>query len=326
VTDLLQDIAEVADELTDSRQHVERIHDRDPTHRNKKLTRVWMTTVPSLLDQLAEAVIPGESYVEDEATRQGFGPRPPARLDAVDRLLAIEAAAARWCVSLHLQLRDDPTGNIRSLVGASATMDSDTQTSLLSELRSWRSWAATVTGWESPPHAPRAPCPICDARGSLRMRLDRRTGCCMQCGSAWDTDTITLLASYVTQHMARTIKAARAAGIAEHTRRMAGEHRIEVRINDGDRTPALLTVDADGLIDWRLDLVSTDPPMPGHVVVQLTALPYYRAPLYGRAIIASVEMVGGEALVKILGNGPFVRRADELEQLDKMSVSNARSA
>lgn len=327
MTEILQDIADTADELTDPRQHVERIHDRDTEHRNKRLTRVWITTMPSLLDQLAEAVIPGESYVEEESTRQGFGPRPPARLDAVDRLLAIEAGAARWCVSLRMVLRDTAAENIRGLVGAAGTMDSDTRTTLLSELKAWRSWAATVTGWERPPDAPRAPCPNCDAHGSLRVRLDRKTGCCMQCGAGWDDATIGLLAEHVTRHLARSTKAARAASLADLLTRRLGEHVVRVKINGADPVPALLTVVAEPLIDWQLELVVEEWPH-GYVVTPHTVeiIDLLVIHLHGYALATAITAKGDETYVRLLGARPLVRRAEELEQLDKMSVSNARSA
>lgn len=205
MTDTLQDIADVADELTDSRQHVELLHGWD-RNRNRKIVR-RITTIPSLLTQLAAAVFPGETHIENEGTRGGFASRPPARLDAIDRLLAIEAGSARWCISVRLSLRDDASSNIRALVGAAGTMDSDTAKSLLDELRLWRNWAATVTGWQTPPWRPRVPCPACDRTDQLRVRLDQKTACCMQCGEAWDADTIGLLAEhirYVTELAERT--------------------------------------------------------------------------------------------------------------------------
>lgn len=208
--DLLLDIAEAADELTNPRQHTEILEAWDRNRNLKRRRRT--TTMPSLLTQLAQAIIPGEAYTEDDPTAaSSFGPRPPARLDAIDRLLAITAASARWCASLHLRLRDQPERNIRALVGAAAVLDSDTMRTLRDDLHTWRTWAATVTGWQRPPDTPRAPCPLCEHYSTLRVRLDRYTACCLHCGGAWDHANIGLLADYVRQYLAASEQAARAA-------------------------------------------------------------------------------------------------------------------
>lgn len=195
----VSDLLAAADELTDPRRHVEVLTaswwDNNRNRKTKVIRRV--TTLPSLLDQLAEAVVPGETYIEGEGARPGFGSRPPARLDAIDRLLAITEGSARWVLSLGLSVRASVHGNVRALVGASGTLDSDTLDALTYEVTTWRTWAATVTGWQRPPWRPRVPCPICDRVGSLRIRLDQSTACCMDCGEAWDADRIGLLAEHI---------------------------------------------------------------------------------------------------------------------------------
>jgi len=200
----MSDVSELlaaADELTDPRRHVEVITaswwDRHRNRKTKVVRRV--TTLPSLLDQLAEAVHPGETYTEGEGTRPGFGSRPPARIDAIDRLLAITAGSARWVLSLGLSVRPTVHGNVRTLVGASGTLDSDTLDALIFEVTTWRTWAATVTGWQRPPWRPRVACPICDRLGSLRIRLEQKTACCMDCGEVWSESDgrIFLLADHI---------------------------------------------------------------------------------------------------------------------------------
>jgi transcription elongation factor Elf1 len=223
VSDYLTEIADTADELTNPMHIVERIPDVN-AYRHKRLRRIWEVNLPSLLDQLAEAVVPGESYVEDEVTRGAFASRPAARLDAVDRLLAIEASAAMWCLGSALALRESATDNIRALVGKAPALDSGRQRDLSRDLRSWRTWAATVTGWEHPPHAPRAPCPLCEAKGTLRIRLEKSTGCCMACGAAWDVTNIGILTEHVKAYRARSDAA------AEVARSMATVTRTQSRL------------------------------------------------------------------------------------------------
>lgn len=227
MTDLLADIADEADGLTNPMHIVEPLWARSAGGR-PKLRSVWTVNLPSLLDQLAAAVVPGESYAgDDEATRTAFGSRPAARLDAVDRLLAIDTGAAMWCVQVNLHLRNTTTGNIRALVGAAPATDSDTQRRLASDLHSWRIWAATVTGWEQPPHAPRAPCPLCDKPSTLRLRLQQQTGCCMNCGAVWDQSNIGLLTQHITAYRAQAV------AIAAEARTKAVIQRLERVLPEG---------------------------------------------------------------------------------------------
>jgi hypothetical protein len=195
----LADLLAAADELTDPRRHVEVIEATfwDKNRNKKTRTKRRTTNVPSLLAQLAAAVVPGETYVENDSSRPGFGPAPPARLDAIDRMIAIDAGAARWVASVGLVVRDTTEANIRALVGIAATLDSDTFDALVLEVTMWRAWAATVTGWQRPPWRPRATCPICDERGALRVRLEQKTACCMSCGEAWSEVEIGLLAEHI---------------------------------------------------------------------------------------------------------------------------------
>jgi hypothetical protein len=190
----LDDLLTAADALTQPIRNVERIWDRDQ-HRNRRLKRVWTTIQPSLLDQLANAVIPGEVYAED-ANGAKLVPRsvPPARLEAINALLMIEAGSAMWVVRVGLTLRPTATDNIRALIGASLTSDHIDEAT--GDLKRWYGWAATLTGWQVPPWTPQAPCPLCDER-TLRVRLDKRTAVCVSCQESWTEDTVELLGRHV---------------------------------------------------------------------------------------------------------------------------------
>lgn len=189
----LATIAEAADALTNP------IRVREPIHRwegSNRKTVHHTHTMPSLLDQLHAAVVPGEVYVEDDAGHIHRTPRsiPPARLEAINACLTIDAAAAMWAKRLKLAVRETAADNIRALIGAQT--DSDTEKELLVELRRWYSSAAVLTGWERPPWRPDVPCPLCGQKG-LRVRLDRSTASCVQCGEGWTEQTIGLLAEHV---------------------------------------------------------------------------------------------------------------------------------
>lgn len=187
-------LADAADALTQPMHNVERVFDRD-AHRNRRLKRVWITNQPSLLEQLAKAVVPGEVYMEDQNGAK-LVPRsiPPAQLEAINALLMIEAGSVMWVVRIGLTPRETATDNIRALVGASVTSDDTEQ--IHADLKRWYGWAATLTGWQQPPWTPQAPCPLCDDR-SLRVRFDRKTATCISCGEFWTEDTIGLLGDHV---------------------------------------------------------------------------------------------------------------------------------
>lgn len=194
---LLRDIADTADALTEPHQHLEPVYDYDH-HRNRRMKRVYATVQPGLLGALAEAVEPA-TKPEGEGRPAGFRSAPPLCLEAVSRLAVIQLGVIRWCWSLHIELRDTTESNLRGLVGAAGNMDPDTQTVFLDELRQWRTWCAVMTGWQSPAYAPAVPCPVdgCAQRNTLRINLARKTGMCTHCHATWDETTIGILADYI---------------------------------------------------------------------------------------------------------------------------------
>jgi hypothetical protein len=202
MTDLAT-IADTVDALTNPIGVREVIYDRQPNG-YRKISRLWVHTLPSLLNQLAAAVIPGEAYVEDDGGHVHRKPSsiPPARLEAINACLIIEAGAATWAWRAGRQLRETAEGNLRAIVGA--PMDSDMDKRALTDLRRWYGMAATVAGWERPAWRPDAPCPACETI-ALRVHLARKTATCVNCGESWTPDTIGILGDYVAglRHTAR---------------------------------------------------------------------------------------------------------------------------
>jgi hypothetical protein len=120
------------------------------------------------------------------------------RLDAGHRSVVL--AADRVCRHGAHGARCGPcsqAADLAQLVGAAGHLDRADLAELDGEVQRWRTWAAVVTGWQSPPYAPRAPCPICSRTGEIRIRLDTRCATCLACGEAWDQGTIGLLAQYI---------------------------------------------------------------------------------------------------------------------------------
>ncbi|GIJ50013.1 hypothetical protein Val02_68990 [Virgisporangium aliadipatigenens] len=190
---LLHRIAQDVTALVDPYDHAESVEVQDgPRRRRRRI----ITRHPPLLDQLADAVEPSRAAAGGGL--RGYASTPSARLDAVDRLLAIDAGAAMWLtVRLGEPLRADTPANLRGLVGAAHWFDDDNLADLAAAVRGWHTWARTVTGWDTPPWRPNAPCPACEYNGGLRVRLGTGTAICVECGAAWDADTISTLGRYV---------------------------------------------------------------------------------------------------------------------------------
>ncbi len=190
----LPTIAELVDELTNPIHVRERY---EQWHGNNRRIRYHEHNLPSLIDQLEAATIPGEVYVEDNGGHvyRAPGSCPPARLEAINLSLEISVGAADWCWRSRLQLRETTVGNLRALVGT--RLDSDRERDLCRALRRWLGIARVITGWERPPWRPEAACPICSTWYTLRVRLAQKTAVCVECGETWDEATIGLLAEHV---------------------------------------------------------------------------------------------------------------------------------
>lgn len=148
-----------------------------------------------LLDQLVEAVSQSGGVGADGHRIPES--QPPARLDALDRYRAIEGAVAVRLAQGGVRLAGDLKADMRRLVGVA--WDDSEMDAVDKDVRRWLSWCRVLTGWETPAFAPNAKCPACGMRGTLRVRLDRRTACCVEpgCDAVWDPETIDALAEYV---------------------------------------------------------------------------------------------------------------------------------
>lgn len=193
-------VGQITDEVTalvDPRHHVEPFYEW--VNRNRKLM-AHRTEQPSLLEQLR--ALADEPLVIDLSDAGHSVPRsrPPGGIDALDRLMAIEAGTAWWAsVRLRRDLRETVEDNLRLLVGAATRLEDLDLRDLAYDVHRFHGWAATLTGWQSPPWRPRAACPLCNGTGTLRVMLDKRRATCLACGEVWSEDdgTITLLADYI---------------------------------------------------------------------------------------------------------------------------------
>lgn len=197
--DPLVEIADLAEELCDPRQHTERIYGWTPS-RHRKVIRVHKTIQAGLLEQLRDA-IRSAAGADEQGRRVIPGSRPPLLLEALTRQLIIVTGVNEWMSHHRIENRTAVEANIRSLVGAAPNMPSDSRIELLRDLRRWRSWAAVMSGWANPPLQPHVACPNpdCSTISSLRIIPDRKSGYCTACEHIWDDrdGSINLLADYI---------------------------------------------------------------------------------------------------------------------------------
>ncbi|MET9301771.1 hypothetical protein ABZX66_20855 [Micromonospora aurantiaca] len=195
------DIAQLAEELADARQHIEPVHSRD-RHRNKTLRSVWVTTQPGLLDQLADAAESSSGQSCDGGTaRPAPGSRPPGQWEALSSHTTICVEVFAWVVDLKLPQADTVTANLRAIATHAPMLDDDTAAELLDHMRRWRHIAAVMTGWSTPMWAPNIACPVrdCGRTTSLRIHTERRLAYCTACQARWDDSdgSYATLATYI---------------------------------------------------------------------------------------------------------------------------------
>lgn len=194
----VQRIADHVDELTRPRTHIEPYY---VWIKRNRAMQAHVTHHPPLLTQLHELATTPAVVEQSESGHSVPRSRPPGGFDALDRLMAIEAGSAKW-VSVYLRrdLRDTVEDNLRLLVGAATRIDRDIDLrDLAGDVHRWHGWAATLTGWQTPPWRPRVACPWCERTGTLRVHLDKKRATCMACGEVWSEEdgTILLLADYI---------------------------------------------------------------------------------------------------------------------------------
>lgn len=199
------DLVDLVRELTQPHTHAE--------HYQVRRGHTWygqnhVTQQPPLLDQLQYATPSG---IGEERGSVGFESRPTARIEALDTLLKIDDAAARWVRHLG---EDDPGDKINPatgrvipgsgtiacvvLVGSLApSQDEPTRKRIHSDVHHWWMWARIATGWDSPAWRPDNTCPNCGERGSLRVNLVEELGTCIECRETWDHYAIGILAEHI---------------------------------------------------------------------------------------------------------------------------------
>lgn len=154
----------------------------------------WHTlTMPSLIDQLTTTTEPTTGAGNDGHNTPGS--KPTARLQAIDLLADIRFKVRAELESVNIAVTKQLAVDLRHLVGAPWTPPQAKTVARLTG--SWITAARYITDLEIPPKTPNGPCPVCDTRGTLRVRFDSWTAFCVECRAMWEPSTIGLLAEHI---------------------------------------------------------------------------------------------------------------------------------
>ncbi len=187
-TDILADLRDVADALTNPYQHREPRWGWSPSRHKVKLPD-HVVILPGLIAQLAElAEIPTSPGGSNDTPTSRPVPqsRPPGNPQALAAYLDIHIGVAKWTILFGLDSRDTVESQVRHLVASVAARDAEDQGGLLDELRRWQRQAEIILEWREADLQLTVPCPVdeCGER-SLRVNVPEKTARCVACGCRW---------------------------------------------------------------------------------------------------------------------------------------------
>jgi hypothetical protein len=199
------DIHDHIRELTTEHSH------REPYYLDGETRQLhhW-TKVPALVVQLQGA----RDVLGSEGEQGGRGAptsKPATRLEAIDMLALIRRESNVWLVFLGLTATPPDTINrlsrLHGLYPSTevCSPDKDKHTGsccqrgqLERDVKSWWHQARIVTGWDMPAFKPRgATCPVCEKKGTLRVKVDGALCVEDTCRTIWDATEVGLLAEHI---------------------------------------------------------------------------------------------------------------------------------
>lgn len=182
--DVLEQLREVADALTNTTQVRNPRHGRDADG-NKVRLPDHVALLPGLIGQVAEIVWPNGGG-DNESARPVPSSRLPGNPQAMAVHLDIWIGVAKWHMHWSLVTRDTIESSIRQLLGKVTSADSDTQEELLAEMRGWQHRCEVVLKEAFNDPQVQSPCPVegCGNR-TLRINVQRKTARCATCRARW---------------------------------------------------------------------------------------------------------------------------------------------
>lgn len=207
------DVIDMIAELVDRHRHREH-YTRDLTAGlGYRLGQDHVVDAPPLLQQL-EAATPSPAGDTEAAAGGGFKSQPAAHVESIDTLILVDREASRWVREWKIDDAGLTTLDCVRKVGAlmprmdrchrhkparrgDGTVACCTWHAAEADVRRWWVQARIVAGWDSPAWRPDATCPMCDQRGTLRVRLSAKAAVCVECRDTWDPSTISHLADHI---------------------------------------------------------------------------------------------------------------------------------
>lgn len=154
--------------------------------------------LPNLLEQLGETMSRKATSGDMMGGSTTFRSSAPVSAESLDGLLEIERTVDHWQNLLGVSWRVGVEDRLRGILGnATVRHDLALLKGIAYDFARMVTIASVLTEWESEPFKPQATCPLCEARGTLRIREATKTAMCVQCRQHWTPDTLGLLAEYV---------------------------------------------------------------------------------------------------------------------------------
>jgi hypothetical protein len=187
------DIHDHIRELTTEHSH------REPYYLDGETRQLhhW-TKVPALVVQLQGA----RDVLGSDGEQGGRGAptsKPASRLEAIDMLALIDRESLAWLVLLGRGTQPgDTVRRLNRLHGLYPATEGEQRGQLERDVKSWWHQARIVTGWDMPAFKPRgATCPVCDTKGTLRVKVDGALCVEATCRTIWDATEVGLLAEHI---------------------------------------------------------------------------------------------------------------------------------
>jgi hypothetical protein len=157
---------------------------------------VRTTTVehPALLEQLLAPTTGSTAGISSS----GPASRPPSSLEGLAAHEDIQHGTQTWARALFGQLvPSGPGARLRRLAEHAPLLPDDRLRNLDADVTRWWVLARTVTTWADPPWKPHVPCSECGVLGKIQVRLYPTTAYCLECGTAWDSQSVGALGTHV---------------------------------------------------------------------------------------------------------------------------------
>jgi hypothetical protein len=147
----------------------------------------------------------------DSGSRGAPTSKPATRLEAIDMLALIDFESGDWLYRLGSTTPTETVRRLQRLHGLYPSLPPCGGTThrrgvagwccrrgwLEHDVKRWWQQARITTGWDMPAFKPNAACPVCEAMGTLRVKVDGALCVEPKCRTTWDATQVGLLGEHV---------------------------------------------------------------------------------------------------------------------------------